>query len=657
MRPACAEVGGLSGTVSIPENEESAEAGVGRSWLCRWGECSARLQSPRALDAHLRAHSTGRGTHCLWRGCGKRFESRNNFRAHLSSHGEHRPFLCPYEGCPGAFKQRRNLKIHLQSHAEVKPYFCPQEGCNKGFRHSQSLNLHLRIHSGDYPFPCLYPDCSRRFNKKSALVVHVRLHTGETPFPCSWPRCDRAFKQKTALLHHLMLHRGEKTAACILSGRDSACIRQYALRRRKRAGAEKRQLTCTHEGCNKQFVLKTTLTAHRKVHREEKLFVCPASDCLSRFRHKQHLRKHLDTHIEAELEFPCSQEGCREVFCSRRAVAAHSRVHKRAGTALSQPPDVTAAPVLAGTDAAVMEAAGAPLSRPAALSCAPGAAATPCPPNGLPEERRSGLAAVVPCSSRLLPSQWDLSEAGQQESGVTCGALQSLPSEAFFPRLGELYPAYREWWGSLPGPASDRVLPEPLPPVAATTDPGGLFQPHWHRWDQGAWRSPMMPAEPEPLLPTTAIQGALWQPLPYQNRSQAWPQPATLAVAGPGAVVGRSPDSGGLFPPQWSWQEERQQWSRAGCVMPGALPASAGFSVGESWQPAAGARISCPSSSEVAPGGDAGWLPPDPLWCEASRESAAGQLAGPPRVTGVCEGDALACTSTAVRERPAGHYR
>lgn len=638
MRPAPAQVGGLSGVPAAPGNEDSAGAGVSRRWLCRWAECSSLFPSPEALDAHLRAHGKGRGTRCLWRGCGKSFESRKSFRSHLSCHGEYRPFLCPHKDCGGAFKQRRNLKIHLQSHALVKPYFCPLEGCNKGFRHSPSLNLHLRTHSGERPFPCRYPDCTRSFSKRSSLVAHIRLHTGESPFACSWPRCERVFKQKTALQYHLMLHKGEKPCAYILSDHGAACVRQDVPCRPETVPAEKRQLECTHEGCAAEFDLKQSLAAHRKTHKAQKSLACPVSGCLSRFRQKNRLQKHLDMHSGRELQFPCLEEACREVFSSRKAVAAHSRVHKPARSALCRSPDVTATHVPGGGNLAAMQAGALPLLQPGAVSCTPGPSPVP------------GLAG-------LLSSWRGSSQAGQPAPGAACGALESRSSEAVFPGPGALYPPSREWWGSrLRGPASDAVLPESLPSAAVLADPGDLFQPQWHPSEQGAPVSAMMSVEPEPPS-ATAIAEVFWPSQAYQNRSDVWP-PSATAMAAPGSgalpLATDLPDCGDLFPPRWSWQEEGPQRSHAGCVMPESLPAAGGFPGGEGGQPAAGVTVSCSSSSEAAIGIGAGWSQSEPHWWQVSRESAVGRLPGQPVAARVCPGDAFASASPAsVWEWPA----
>ncbi|QLQ78463.1 hypothetical protein HG537_0A07100 [Torulaspora globosa] len=155
---------------------------------CKWGDCTAELDSAASLTKHLEEEHLDRGKseyQCLWRGCNRKFA------------------------------QRQKLVRHLKVHSGYKPHKC--QVCGKCFSNEDTLTQHMRIHSGEKPFECHI--CGKRFAVSSSLKIHIRTHTGEKPLECKI--CGKRFSESSNLSKHMKCHKKKYSCSHCKRGFDT----------------------------------------------------------------------------------------------------------------------------------------------------------------------------------------------------------------------------------------------------------------------------------------------------------------------------------------------------------------------------------------------------------------------------------------------------
>lgn len=162
----------------LPPGEQSSpvkpeDASKIETFQCKWGDCTAVLDSAASLTKHLEGHlDRGKSEYqCLWCGCNRKFA------------------------------QRQKLVRHLKVHSGYKPHKC--QVCGKCFSNEDTLTQHMRIHSGEKPFGCHI--CGKRFAVSSSLKIHIRTHTGEKPLQCKI--CGKRFSESSNLSKHMKCHK------------------------------------------------------------------------------------------------------------------------------------------------------------------------------------------------------------------------------------------------------------------------------------------------------------------------------------------------------------------------------------------------------------------------------------------------------------------
>uniref|UniRef100_UPI00358F3E47 E3 ubiquitin-protein ligase ZFP91-like isoform X2 n=1 Tax=Myxine glutinosa TaxID=7769 RepID=UPI00358F3E47 len=172
---------------------------------CGYDGCNRTFRRDKALEHHLRRHSTPRALLCPFPGCGKLFRATRHLRQHEIVHSDARNFIC--EACGTSFKNKRNLNVHLRIHTGEKPLQCSL--CGFRCRQKASLNWHMRKH--DLPPPVSYfmcEVCGRTFERRESLRSHSTIvhpergsaphQLGLTPYSIETPsQLSRAPGQKS----------------------------------------------------------------------------------------------------------------------------------------------------------------------------------------------------------------------------------------------------------------------------------------------------------------------------------------------------------------------------------------------------------------------------------------------------------------------------
>uniref|UniRef100_A0A8C4R9Q0 C2H2-type domain-containing protein n=1 Tax=Eptatretus burgeri TaxID=7764 RepID=A0A8C4R9Q0_EPTBU len=172
---------------------------------CGYDGCNRTFRRDKALEHHLRRHSTPRALLCPFPGCGKLFRATRHLRQHEIVHSDARNFIC--EACGTSFKNKRNLNVHLRIHTGEKPLQCSL--CGFRCRQKASLNWHMRKH--DLPPPASYfmcEVCGRTFERHESLRSHSTIvhpergsaphQLGLTPYSFGTPsQLSRAPGQKS----------------------------------------------------------------------------------------------------------------------------------------------------------------------------------------------------------------------------------------------------------------------------------------------------------------------------------------------------------------------------------------------------------------------------------------------------------------------------
>lgn len=235
---------------------------------------------------------------------------------------------CQYNGCTKAFPSSRGLANHssvMHKPSELKQFECDEPGCGKRLASISGIKKHKRsIHARSYS--CRFENCTHTSRRESERDAHEKeVHTEgviSSAADCSKLFSDRSVQQNPSEPRH----------ECDAPD----CTRPPSTGTRCRNHKDKNHRTDTPqdfvnstENCRKpipavDILIKRTNIVHDKME----AFPCSFDGCIEIFHSLDSLAIHLrDAHsVHGDMtKFPCHKEGCAKVYNRKGALQNHLR--------------------------------------------------------------------------------------------------------------------------------------------------------------------------------------------------------------------------------------------------------------------------------------------------------------------------------------------